>query len=381
MNVQSTTPVLRYGVAIVTSAAAFAVMITGQLGLRSLPMAALFAAVSITSWLGGKWPGALAVILCTGVLFYGLTTVAPTQDAGLIALDLIGFVVVAAGVQQMIVRAQSARDQAHAAVIEQAQLLTEAQEAMAMRDELLWVAAHELRTPVTSLRGYAQLVLRQLTPEKTPSPQRLRQAFQTLDEQTERLVKLMGQLLDLSRVETGKVELERNPTDVLALVNTVVASGQRSDSHPISVRDSSSPIIAAVDATRLEQVVRNLLDNAVKYSPEGGPIEVEVTAPNAETVRITIQDSGIGIPPELRDQIFERFYQAQSGRQFTGFGLGLYVTQQIVQLHGGQIEVEHPPDGGTRFVVTLPTATAPEASPTPAEVIQPAASDPVKPKE
>jgi hypothetical protein len=118
-------------------------------------------------------------------------------------------------------------------------------------------------------------------------------------------------------------------------------------------------VLAAVDPLRLEQVVANLLSNAIKYSPPGRPIDVEVATPTADTVSIAVQDRGIGIPAEHQRRLFERFYQARPGDRVAGLGLGLYISRQIVELHGGRIEVESPPDGGTRFIVSLPNASPP----------------------
>jgi signal transduction histidine kinase len=110
------------------------------------------------------------------------------------------------------------------------------------------------------------------------------------------------------------------------------------------------------DPLRIEQVLTNLLDNAIKFSPQGGPVDVEVGSPDPGTARLAVRDRGIGIPPEHRGQLFERFYQAEAaGTYAAGMGLGLYISRQIVELHGGCITAEFPHDGGTRFVVTLPT--------------------------
>ena len=107
----------------------------------------------------------------------------------------------------------------------------------------------------------------------------------------------------------------------------------------------------------MEQVVTNLIDNAIKYSPEGGQIEVSLVTPDDHTVRLSVRDHGVGVPPQHRAQIFDRFYQAHAGGPLTsmaGMGLGLYISRQIVEMHDGRIEAEFPDDGGTRFVVTLP---------------------------
>jgi signal transduction histidine kinase len=106
---------------------------------------------------------------------------------------------------------------------------------------------------------------------------------------------------------------------------------------------------------RLEQVTSNLLDNAIKFSPKGGRIEVELADLTPGMARLTVTDSGIGIPPDRREHIFERFYQAHDRDHVSGMGLGLYISRQIVELHGGSIAHELPPDGGCRFVIDLPT--------------------------
>jgi signal transduction histidine kinase len=114
--------------------------------------------------------------------------------------------------------------------------------------------------------------------------------------------------------------------------------------------------MADVDALRVEQVLSNLLDNAVKLSPDGGPIDVCLTQRATFSVELSVRDHGLGIPPEKREQIFERFYQAHGHDHRSGLGLGLYISRQMVELHGGEMRAEFPPDGGSRFVVRLPLA-------------------------
>jgi two-component system phosphate regulon sensor histidine kinase PhoR len=112
---------------------------------------------------------------------------------------------------------------------------------------------------------------------------------------------------------------------------------------------------ADIDPLRIEQVLANLLDNAIRYSPDGGDVIVEVSAPDPDHVRIAVRDHGPGIPEASRERIFDRFYQVQAATARSGMGLGLYISRQFVELHGGQIAATAPPDGGTRMIVTLPT--------------------------
>ena len=239
--------------------------------------------------------------------------------------------------------------------VENARLYGESQAALLVRDEFLSVAAHELKTPVTSVRGYAQLLLRQCAQGDVLEPARVCQALQVIDRQSDRLTRLVSHLLDVSRLETGKLALEQKVTDVARLVEEVAGDARaRTAAHALRVT-VPGPVQAVVDPLRLEQVLTNLVDNAIKYSPNGGPIELELSAPAHDTLQLAVRDHGVGIPPESLPRIFDRFYQVDPVLQHSsGMGLGLYISQQIVELHGGRIEVEAPPDGGTRVIVRLP---------------------------
>lgn len=243
-----------------------------------------------------------------------------------------------------------------ALALDHARLYREAQEAVAARDEFLSVAAHELRTPMTSLRASAQLLLRQIDRQGEPDPARLRQMLDIIEGQSERLARLVTQLLDVSRIQSGRLVLEREAVDLVDLVEGIAASVRAAaGANRIAVRGPAE-LKARVDPLRFEQVVTNLLDNALKYSPDGEPIEVDLSQPAANVARLIVSDRGDGVPPEHRERIFERFFQAPSGGRSKGLGLGLYISKQTVELHGGRIEAEFPEEGGTRFVVTFPTA-------------------------
>jgi PAS domain S-box-containing protein len=267
----------------------------------------------------------------------------------------------------------------------------EAEEAIRLRDEFLGVAAHELKTPMTSLRVLSQLMLRHLAREGAPEPNRVVRTMRAVDEQTAKLSRLVNQLLDIVRLEAGKLSLEREVVDVARLVREVAASVQNTTEQHTIVVDAPSRLQARLDPLRVEQVLMNLLDNAVKYS-SNGDISVEVTAQVAaatwngngnsqpeggdavllqstptrgsghalgadarhQVVQISIRDHGAGIPPEHRDKIFDRFYRAHTVSHASGIGLGLHICKEIVELHGGRIEAQFPEGGGTRFLVSLP---------------------------
>ncbi|HEX6818045.1 MAG TPA: ATP-binding protein [Ktedonobacterales bacterium] len=231
-----------------------------------------------------------------------------------------------------------------------------AEAATKVRDDFLSVAAHELKTPVTGLRAIAQLLLRRMQKREITEYPWLTDGLVTIDQQSERLTRLIGQLLDVSRLDKDDQEAEREETNLSSLVTRLVASFRARTTKHRFVLIADEELIAEVDATGIEQVISNLLDNAIKYSPDGGAIEIEARLSDEHYARLVVRDHGIGIPSEKRDEIFERFFRAHSDDHRSGLGLGLYISRQIVELHGGKIAVEFPPDGGTRFEVLLPVA-------------------------
>jgi signal transduction histidine kinase len=234
----------------------------------------------------------------------------------------------------------------------------DAEAAIQTRDDFLSVAAHELKTPVTSLRASAQLMSRKLLKSAPQAPQWLQDGLRVIDQQSERLTRLIGQLLDVSRLDREQRLGDVASTDLTALAERLVAAfGARTRRHTIALTGDDN-VVAEVDPVGIEQVISNLLDNAIKYSPEGGKIDLQVSEEDDERVRLAVRDRGIGIPPEKRDEIFQRFYQAHAEDHRSGLGLGLFISQQIVRLHGGEIAAEFPADGGVRFVVRLPVRVA-----------------------
>ena len=239
----------------------------------------------------------------------------------------------------------------------------ESEDALRLRDEFLSIAAHELRNPLASLSLHAQVALRRLGHDEHLDAVRTERSLQAISAQATRLSHLLDRLLDVSRLDAGQLALERRPTDLAGLVEQAVASARvKTDRHPITL-ERPAELNAEVDPLRLKQVLTNLLDNAVKYSPHGGPIVVNLSQPAPGRAEFAVVDHGIGIPPEARARIFDRFFQARRDDAAQGLGLGLFVSQQIVELHGGQIRMEFPPHGGTRVVISLPTDVEPIVEP------------------
>jgi signal transduction histidine kinase len=227
----------------------------------------------------------------------------------------------------------------------------EAEAALRVRDQFLSTASHELRTPLTTLSGHAQMMLRQIRRTGTLDPERAVRAAEVIKQQSDRLSFLIGQFLDISRIRAGKLSVRPIPTDLVALVREASSSITM---QPGAIHVSAPPSLqATVDPVRIEQVLINLLDNAVRYSPEGSPIEVVVCGDESGMAEIAVRDHGPGIAIENRDRLFEPFSDGHATAHEGGMGLGLYVSRQIVEMHGGSIHADFPPDSGARFVVRL----------------------------
>jgi signal transduction histidine kinase len=242
--------------------------------------------------------------------------------------------------------------------VDNARLYREAQRAIRARDEFLSVAAHELKTPLTSMLGFAQMLLAHLTPERQTDERIVRRALRAIEQQSGRLSRLVARLLDIARIEGGRLTIEPVVTDLVPLVVGVVDMMQASTLQHRLIATTPTTLQAVVDPVRVEQVVTNLVDNAIKFSPRGTTIDVDLALNSLGMVRLTVTDQGPGIPIEGRQRIFDRFYQEHASHRASGIGLGLYICQQIVEQHGGSISAEFPAEGGTRFVVMLPLGSA-----------------------
>ena len=244
-----------------------------------------------------------------------------------------------------------------AQALDHTKLYRQAQEALRTRDEFLSIAAHELKTPLTTLRGSAQIVHRRAA--RTPSyslTERDQRMLKVIDEQSQRLQRQIDTLLDLSQIGTNRLRLAFRPTDLCRLVERIVDEiGLTLERHQVVCTCELASLVIDGDEGRLEQVVQNLLQNAVKYSPDGGAITIHVGRRGTEAC-IAITDQGIGIPAEAQTKLFERFYRAENAasRGIGGLGIGLAVVADIVARHGGRVEVASVEGQGSTFRVMLP---------------------------
>jgi signal transduction histidine kinase/CheY-like chemotaxis protein len=243
------------------------------------------------------------------------------------------------------------------AAITNARLFEQLREANKAKDDFLATLSHELRTPLSPILGWLHMLRR-----FSDSDPLLKQGIETVERNANQLAGLINDLLDLTRVISGKVELERQPTDLGALVQAAVEQVRPQLTARGLTIDVSLPerrIICNVDSVRIQQVLANLLNNAVKFTPEGGRVSVsiEATGDVSGDVAIEVADTGIGIEANFLPHVFERFTQAHGGinRRYGGLGLGLAITRAIVEAHGGVVTAASDgPRQGSRFRVRLP---------------------------
>ncbi|HCF86344.1 MAG TPA: hypothetical protein DEV72_14210 [Ktedonobacter sp.] len=276
---------------------------------------------------------------------------APLHDAGLVQLRPIGVVAVLNDV-------------------------TANKQIEKLKDEFVSIVSHELRSPLTAIKGYTQHLVRRIERRLRKMQQEQEKAISAADlpesydlrslgiiqSQTDHLERLVNDLLDLSRVQWGKLHLQYSNfylADVLAeSVQSVQASAEQHSIYlDIGVRDTT----VLADKLRMSQVVGNILDNAIKYSPRGGQVTIKLEKQEGDYL-VTIADQGIGISPEYLDHIFERFYRIRNtaSRQYSGIGLGLYVTKAIIEGHGGHIWVTNNEGLGCTISFTIPATGQPD---------------------
>jgi PAS domain S-box-containing protein len=250
-----------------------------------------------------------------------------------------------------------AEELAHRAAlaVDNARLYSQTQAALLARNAFLVAASHELKTPITSLLGYAQMLERRLLHDGAAS-ERNRRAVEVIAGQALRLNTLLESLLDFSRIQAGHLAVQPEPMDLGALARRLVEELRATlDHHTISYTGSPDPLLVQGDELRLEQVFQNLLQNAVKYSPEGGPIEVQAER-RGDQACVSVSDRGIGIPAAELPVVFRRFYRSPNSpsRHIAGMGVGLYVVKEILSRHGGTVEVTSEEGAGSTFTVCLP---------------------------
>ena len=230
-----------------------------------------------------------------------------------------------------------------------------------MKADFIAHVSHELRTPLTAIQEGTALLLEEIPGPVTASQ---REVLEVVRNHSKRLFRSISSVLDLSKMEAGMMEYLRVPTDLIPLIDRSVATvgliAQKKHLHLETVSASSLPLLS-LDEERIQQVLDNLLGNAVKFTPEGGTISVSATVAGDDNgkgrwVEVRVSDSGIGVPAEDVERIFERFYQSpsHSGERARGTGLGLAIARHVIEAHGGRVWAENRDEKGSTFIFTLP---------------------------
>jgi excisionase family DNA binding protein/PAS domain S-box-containing protein len=298
----------------------------------------LYSTVCVPLLIEGQAVGTIALVRSDSLRRYG-------PDDLALAQELARRAAVALENARLYARAERAREQAEAA--------------LRQRDAFFSIAAHELRTPLTSLIGQAQLLQRRGVREGSLS-ERDQRSVEVVISQAQRLHRLVLALLDLARIEQGRLSIEPAPLELGALLTRVVGELQPMlERHLLAVALPDEPLIVLGDELRLEQVLQNLIANGLRYSPPGSMVAVRLER-SGDQALLAVSDQGIGIPADALPQLFQRFFRAENAAAHhrSGLGIGLYVVREIVALHGGAVEVESVEGQGSSFRVTLPLHTA-----------------------
>ena len=238
--------------------------------------------------------------------------------------------------------------------------ITELKRLDQMKTDFVSHVSHELRTPLTSIKGFVATLLADT--EGYYDLDTRREFLQIIDQECDRLTRLINDLLNLSRIEAGRaLELILKPVDVVDIARKIIEIQKNYTSKHQFVLDVKQPVPTVIaDEDKVDQIITNLVSNAVKYSPDGGEVRITIQEdPETGGVLVAVKDQGIGIPKEVLPRLFQRYYRVE-GRKISGTGLGLYLTRHLVEAHGGKIWVESEEGKGSTFYFTLPPAPPPK---------------------
>ena len=340
-----------------------AALVTGVILLVSLalrqvledavPLVLFILAVMVSAWYGGLGPGVLSSVVSVFAGNYFLMEPARSFSFSSPSdwLRVATFLVTAGVVSSLSESLHEALRQSEL----QAQALREADR---RKDEFLAMLAHELRNPLAAIHNAVQVLT-----FRSRDPEEIGRTRELMERQLRHLVRLVDDLLDVSRITSGKIRLHRTPVDLAEVVSTAVEISRpliEARGHRLTVRLAEAPLRMEADADRLAQVLANLLNNAAKYTEPGGRIDL-VAEPAQGEVCLCVRDTGIGIAPEMLPRVFELFSQAESSadRRQGGLGVGLTLARQLVGMHGGTIEARSAGHHqGTEIVVRLPSLPA-----------------------
>jgi signal transduction histidine kinase len=323
-----------------------------------LPGAFLSLALVLIAFLWGAWPATVMLILAIGCLDYLIVPpgdLLPTSwmdGSQLLLTGVVGLLLI-----WLMAWQECARLKALVAQEEALARVNELEVMNQMKDRFISMASHELKTPITTIRVQAQFMQRRLSQQKDAriDNEFLMRSLQRIDEQTARLTMLIMDLLDRNERGNDRVILNRKMHDLCEMCQKVIEDQRLLTGREIVLHVPVLPIEASVDADRLSQVIINVVGNALKYSPKGSVVEVSVSQ-SAGSMLMQVRDQGSGIAKEDLPRIFEMFYRTPDAQasHASGFGLGLAITKEIIELHGGRIWCESELGRGSTFFIELP---------------------------
>ncbi len=360
-------PFIGYLVSIPLVAVALLAVIGGQRLLPSyFPGTYMFLPVLLVSLFWGVGPALFSVLLGAVALDYFYISPVGQFDftnwhgvLQLVPFIAFGMIIAIITGQRELARVNAllAQQEAQEHAEELAEVNEQLEEANTLKDQFLSMASHELKTPITSIRGQAQVTLRRLSKQHdlTPEPDMTRTALTKIEEQTHRLAALVDDLLVLSSIRSGKTALQIGRCNLNEVCQGVVEDQRLITERSIELVLPETPIMLQADRDRLGQVIVNLVTNAIKYSPAGSPVQVSASR-HEKVATVQVSDHGPGIPEEQQERIFETFYRVPNAQSTAsnGFGLGLAICKDIVERHGGRIWCQSQPGQGSTFCVELP---------------------------
>ena len=323
--------------------------------------------IGLVTWnLGRRW-GAAAVVVSTVAALVSDVLSSPstsTTDPVPYWNGIVRFAVFLAAAM-LLDTLRSIIDAQWGLVDEEAGRSSDLREMNDVKDTLLHAVSHDLKGPLAGILGAMQTIRRDDELHLTADEREA--LYEVIEHSGRKMNRLIDDLLDLDRIDRGKVHPQRRPTDVGELARRVVADTAQLDDHPVRVR--ADAVMVEVDPSKVERVIENLLVNAARYTPPGTAVLVQVTA-RPDGIDLVVEDDGPGIPDELKDVLFEPFRQGEdsSGR---GMGIGLSLVQRFAELHGGSARIEDAATGGARFVVELPGEVTPLGKATDGVVAEP----------
>jgi signal transduction histidine kinase len=352
--------IFRYGSAALISAAITLLIFLFKTDSYAIPLLAFLLGTLVATGLGGAAAGGVLIIsgvIVTSLLFYNSIT--STYLIGIAIYTCVGVLfgsIIDWTKKIHLIREFNRREGIYLATISKlkAQNVRASRE-IRIRDEFLSIASHELKTPLTSTLLKLQIALNNIKNVSLAdfSVQKLLEMLESAEQQTQRLSKMINDLLNISIIRTGRLDLEKEESDLSEIVREAVGGFSEKaerDGYKINL-EASGKIKAVVDRVRVNQVVTNLVSNAIKYGV-GNPIDVKVEKRDS-VGKIIVEDHGIGIPSSDQNKIFSLFERAHDNT-YSGLGIGLYISNQIVKAHKGKIKVDSKPGHGSTFIVELP---------------------------